>query len=52
MRIKSKKLRKLFWETRRHAIIIAIYLLITLLAVLAICILVSIPEIIGCLIFR
>lgn len=51
MKIKNRKLRKLFWEIRRHAIIISVYLLIAFLAVLAVCFIVSIPEIISMLIF-
>ena len=46
MRINNRKLRKLFWEVRRHAIILSIYAVCFLLAIYAICFVLSLPEII------
>lgn len=51
MKIKNKKFKKLFWEIRRHAIILAFYAAIIALIVFGILFIVSIPELIGCLIF-
>ncbi len=54
MKIKSRKLRKLFWEIRRYAIIFAYHaIIICALAVLtlALCYVFALPEIIGMLIF-
>ena len=46
-----RKLKKLFWEIRRHAIIIAVYAVIMLAIIFAVCFILCIPEIIGSLIF-
>lgn len=51
MKIRNRKLKKIFWEIRRHAIIIAFYAAIAFLAILVACFIVSIPDIIGMLIF-
>lgn len=49
--IKNRKLRKLLWEARRYAIIIAFYGVMLCLAIMAICFVLALPELIGMLIF-
>lgn len=51
MKIKNRKLRKFFWEIRRHAIIFAVYVIILFAVIWAIYLVLSIPDIIGSLIF-
>lgn len=51
MRIKNRKLRKLLWEIRRNAIVLAYYVIMLIPVILAILFFVSIPEIIGWLIW-
>jgi hypothetical protein len=51
MNIKNRKLKRLLWEIRRHAIIIAVYAVMFFLAVWAICFVLALPELIGMLIF-
>jgi hypothetical protein len=51
MKIKNRKLRKFFWEIRRHAIIFAVYAIILFAVIWAICFMLSIPEIIASLFF-
>lgn len=49
--MKNRKLKKLFWEIRRYAIILAFYAIVIALVVFGILLIVSIPDIIGSLIF-
>lgn len=51
MKITNKKIRKFFWEVRRYAIILCFYAIVMLAIVLAVCFVLSLPEIIGALIF-
>ena len=51
MKITNKKIRKIFWEIKRYAIIFCFYAVIMFAIVLAVCFVLSLPEIIGILIF-
>lgn len=51
MKFANKKTRRIFREIKVAVFQLAIYLLMILLAVFAVCFILSIPEIIGLLIF-
>lgn len=51
MRVKNKKARRILWEARRHLVILAFYAVFAVVLALAVCFIVSVPEIVASLIF-
>jgi hypothetical protein len=47
MKIKNRKARRIFWEIRRHCIIIAVYAVFGFALAFAVCLIVGLPEMIG-----
>lgn len=51
MKIKNRFIRRMLWEIRRHAIIIAFYSAMLFVCAWLLCFVLTLPEIIGLLIF-
>ena len=49
MKIKNRFIRRMLWEIRRHAIIIAFYAVVGFALAFAICLVVGLPETIASL---